>query len=201
MTIEYRIVRTDERWRGPVPNLYEALGHLDAMRLLYPDRTFEIQQRVAPGEWGPVEGDGVSHERAGLPDGASPGAPEESAPGAPSEKQRVYQELERVQLKCARLRAEVKSLRRGRTTEENAALRLEAATYRKALSNILHRLDSTSDVPAIADSTLRSIVDKALALKGLKVRQRAQIEAAQRAPRPAADGSTDAGANAKASTS
>ena len=66
--------------------------------------------------------------------------------------------------KIARLRREVAALRVATDAKAAAIARNEASEYRKALSNILYRLDQGG----VDDLTLRSICEGALTLRGLK---------------------------------
>jgi Mg2+ and Co2+ transporter CorA len=105
-----------------------------------------------------------------MPDAIGQSPRQKSAGG---EKERVYRELELTQRKCGALRREVTSLRESATAKETAVARREAAEYRKALSNILYRLDNDS----LTAENLRSIIDTALTLKALKQHHRDEIEA------------------------
>lgn len=93
------------------------------------------------------------------------------------EKERVYRELERTQHKCAALKREIKALRNAGSAKENVALRREATEYKKALSNIVHRLDTQGE---IHPDVLRHIATVALALSGIKGSHRRDIEAMHR---------------------
>lgn len=92
-----------------------------------------------------------------------------------NEKERVYAELEACRSRIANLRREVAALKTVGDSRENAALRREGQEYRKALSNILYRLDQGE---AIDTDTLRRIVTSALVLRGLKRWKRDDIASA-----------------------
>lgn len=98
------------------------------------------------------------------------------------EKDRVYAELDahkalRVDLetRIATLRQENRELLRATSAKENALLRSEAREYRKALSNIRHRLSIASSPLDLDLDTLREVVDRSLGLQGLKLNRRAAI--------------------------
>ncbi len=91
-----------------------------------------------------------------------------------SERKQIERELEQVKRKCEAQRVEVIALHKATTAQENAALRREAAAYRSALSGIVYRLDHDG----LDDAALRTLVRKALTLRGLKARQREQINQA-----------------------
>jgi hypothetical protein len=82
-----------------------------------------------------------------------------------------------LEAKIAGLRRENRELRRATSAEENALLRTEAREYRKALSNILHRLDVASSPLDLDPDALRSVVENALALNGVKLKRREAIKA------------------------
>lgn len=59
MTLEYRIVRTDEHFpeevEGPIPDLAEQRANLKDFCRWYPKATFRIEKRPSPEPWVPVE--------------------------------------------------------------------------------------------------------------------------------------------------
>lgn len=91
-----------------------------------------------------------------------------------TEKEQVYGELDALRKRCADQRVEIRLLHKSTDARQNAALRRETREYRKALSNILHRLENGG----VAADDLRSIVESALLLRGLKQGQRDAIVAA-----------------------
>ncbi len=90
------------------------------------------------------------------------------------ELEQIDRELEEVKRKCEAQRVEVIALHKATTAQENAALRREAAAYRAVLSGIVYRLDHDG----LDDAALRTLVCNALTLRGLKARQREQINQA-----------------------
>jgi hypothetical protein len=92
-----------------------------------------------------------------------------------SEKERVYEELERVQRKCGRQKQEIAALRAKADDRNLKIAKQEASEYRKSLSYIAYRLDNGG----IDEEHLREVVEKALFLRGLKKYQRDRIEVAR----------------------
>jgi hypothetical protein len=88
------------------------------------------------------------------------------------EKERVYSELDDLRNRVFHLRREIKTLRSRGTSQDAADMRREAQHYRKALSEILHRLDS-DDLPP---DVLRRILKGGLDLAGMKASKRKRIE-------------------------
>lgn len=84
----------------------------------------------------------------------------------PTEKEQVYAELTALRHRVYAQRQELTALRKSATAKEAAIARDEAANYRRALSNIQHRIDNGG----IDEHELRSIVARALLLRGLKTK-------------------------------
>lgn len=82
-------------------------------------------------------------------------------------------ELGNVQRKCAALREEVRNLEAAIRESDGPDLRDEIDQYRKALSNILYRLESGP----IDEVTLRKIVGNALCYPALRDHFRRRQEA------------------------
>lgn len=100
-----------------------------------------------------------------------------------NEKERVYAErdtaraeLRLVKRKCERLRKQINELEKATTAREAAIARSEATEYRKALSNIVHRIDSDQDSSL---ETLKAVAASALLLRGLRPSRRKQVEQAR----------------------
>lgn len=89
-----------------------------------------------------------------------------------SEKERVYAELDALRKKSARQKREIRKLRTITSRSEVVALRAEAATYRKALSVIRHRLDAGD----LDEGQLKRVLDNALGLRNVQHWQRKMIE-------------------------
>lgn len=100
----------------------------------------------------------------------------------PTEKERVYEELERVQHKCAQLRREVKNLRGASGYTENTRLRREAALYRQALSAIVHHHDAGDLTLASARGLAHRALteDASVSMSKTKRRRRREAKAQER---------------------
>lgn len=83
-----------------------------------------------------------------------------------SEKEAVYAELHDLRRRVFAQRKELTALRLSGTAKAAAVERDKAAAYRRALSNIAHRLDNGG----ITDTELRSVVTRALMGKGLRTK-------------------------------
>jgi len=94
-----------------------------------------------------------------------------------SEKERVYAELDALRKRSFNQRREIRQLRTAMARHENIALRREAASYRSALSQIHHYLETGE----LDEDRLRLILRNALGLRYLKYWQRKTAERARTA--------------------